>query len=93
MAIHNFSDTNTDYRKSYGWHRYSPYKLPVVIEQKLLLLFDEFSLRFGAVDFIVDNDDNHYFLEINPAGQFGMVSSPCNYPVERDVASYLLRHE
>lgn len=91
MAIHNFAD-NSDYRKSYNKHRYSPYKLPADIEEKLFLLFDEFSLKFGAVDFIVDSDDNHYFLEINPFGQFGMVSNPCNYPIEKEIANYLVKH-
>jgi hypothetical protein len=32
-----------------------------------------------------------YFLEVNPAGQFGMVSTPCNYYLEEKIAEVLLR--
>jgi hypothetical protein len=30
------------------------------------------------------------FLEINPVGQFGMVSHPCNYYLEKRIAQNLI---
>ena len=30
------------------------------------------------------------FLEVNPVGQFGMVSLPCNYQLEKRIAQYLI---
>ena len=39
---------------------------------------------------MIQSDKNELvFLEINPVGQFGMVSSPCNYYLEKKVASKL----
>ena len=92
MAIHNFCN-NFDYRKSYECHRYSPYVLPQKTERKLLRLCKEFELKYGAVDFVVDKYNRHYFLEINPFGQFGMVSLPCNYNIEYEIAKTLKEND
>jgi hypothetical protein len=32
----------------------------------------------------------YVFLEVNPIGQFGMVSAPCNYNLEKKIAQYLI---
>ena len=88
MTIHN-PTTETDYRKNYDNVRYSPYTLPVKIQDKVFKLMKILNLKYGAVDFIVDKDNNHYFLEINPFGQFGMVSIPCNYNIEEYIAKIL----
>jgi ATP-GRASP peptide maturase of grasp-with-spasm system len=88
MAIHN-PNNEADYRKNYDNLRYSPYKLPLKIQNKIFKLMKILNLRYGAVDFVVDKDFNHYFLEINPFGQFGMVSEPCNYQIEKYIAKVL----
>jgi len=31
------------------------------------------------------------FLEINPVGQFGMTSIPCNYFLEKKIAEHLIK--
>lgn len=36
--------------------------------------------------------NNFYFLEINPVGQFGMVSGPCNYKIEKLIAKYIIEN-
>jgi hypothetical protein len=38
-------------------------------------------------------DGREVFLEVNPVGQFGMVSAPCNYHLEKKVAELLIRKE
>ncbi|MDM1050110.1 hypothetical protein [Sphingobacterium hotanense] len=40
----------------------------------------------GSIDLILTPDGDYVFLEINPEGQFGMVSHPCNYFLEREMA-------
>ncbi len=35
---------------------------------------------------ILTPEGKYVFLEINPEGQFGMVSHPCNYYLERELA-------
>ncbi|MDR3653457.1 MAG: grasp-with-spasm system ATP-grasp peptide maturase [Paludibacter sp.] len=90
MAIFSQSNEKTriDFRK-YANNKNVPYQLPLEIEEKLIRLFKKLDLNCGSVDLIVDKQDNFIFLEINPVGQFGMTSEPCNYNLEKIVANYL----
>lgn len=87
MAILSQSDEKTkiDFRKynEEKPNRNVPFKLPDDIDQKIKQLFKYLDLNTGSVDLIVDHQENFYFLEINPVGQFGMVSYPCNYFLEK----------
>ena len=87
-------ETSVDYRKysSISPNRCETFQLPIGIEEKLRKLFAHFCLNTGSVDLIVDNNDSYIFLEINPIGQFGMVSQPCNYKLEKTIANYLLNN-
>jgi ATP-GRASP peptide maturase of grasp-with-spasm system len=69
-------------------NRRIPYNLPYDIETKLKVLFNSLNLNSGSADLIYSRDGRYHFLEINPVGQFGMVSYPCNYYLEREIALY-----
>jgi pyruvate carboxylase len=90
MAIFSQLDrqTSTDFRKynKQKPNRNVPYLLPKNIKNKIIKLMENCNLNTGSIDMIVDKDDNYIFLEINPVGQFGMVSIPCNYFLEREIA-------
>ncbi|MEW7281031.1 grasp-with-spasm system ATP-grasp peptide maturase [Aquimarina sp. 2201CG1-2-11] len=84
--------TKTDMRKyddSFP-NRTVPYILPLDIEQKLLEAMNALGLTTGSIDMIVDDNEGYCFLEVNPSGQFGMVSVPCNYYIEEAIAKQLL---
>lgn len=94
MAIfsNEFSATRTDSRKNAGISslpRRVPYKLPTEVERKLLSLMKQLKLNTGSIDMIVTPGKKYYFLEVNPVGQFGMVSKPCNYYLEKKIAQIL----
>lgn len=96
MAIHSQSDdqTKTDFRK-YNEDRPNrcvPFQLPQIETNKLRDLFDMLNLNSGSADFAVDAHGDFYFLEINPVGQFGMMSESCNYNLERKVANKLIEY-
>lgn len=87
----NNEQTSVDYRR-YDLekpNRVLPYKLPSVIEKKLTLLMEKLKLNFGSIDMIYSKDDKYVFLEVNPVGQFGFVSSQCNYHIEKHIANFL----
>jgi len=71
-------------------NRFVPFNLPSQIESKIFCLMDELDLQTGSIDLIKDTTGKYYFLEINPNGQYGMVSKPCNYFLEREIAEYLI---
>lgn len=95
MAIFSQSNkkTDVDFRK-YDYenpNKCVPFKIPVEIERKLEDLFQLIKLNTGSVDLIIDNENNFYFLEINPIGQFTMTSRPCNYQLEKIMALELIK--
>lgn len=93
MAIFSQNDqqTQTDFR-NYNQdtpNRTVPYQLPVDVSQKLVKLMEALGLKTGSIDLLVTPEDEHVFLEVNPVGQFGMTSKPCNFYLEKKVAEYL----
>lgn len=68
-----------------------PFNLPKIISDKIISLMDSLSLDTGSIDLIVTNDDRYVFLEVNPDGQFGMISFPCNFFLEKEIAKTLAR--
>lgn len=70
-------------------NRVIPYKLPRFIEEKLRNFMKKYNLNTGSFDLIFSKSNQFIFLELNPVGQFGMVSFPCNYFLEKKIAEYL----
>ncbi|MDX2248096.1 MAG: grasp-with-spasm system ATP-grasp peptide maturase [Bacteroidia bacterium] len=71
-------------------NRVVPYALPDDITDKIRKLMSALSLNTGSVDIIKSTDRKYIFLEVNPVGQFGMVSKPCNYFLEKKIAQFLM---
>jgi ATP-GRASP peptide maturase of grasp-with-spasm system len=97
MAI--FSQKNdktaTDFR-NYDFknpNRNVPYQLPTDVEVKIDLLMKAVGLNCGSLDLIRSCNGEYVFLEINPIGQFGMISEPCNYHLELKVAELLIEKQ
>lgn len=85
--------TNVDFRMydKNRPNRMVPYNLKGE-EAKLVNLFmQEMNLNTGSLDFIIGEDENTYFLEVNSEGQFGMVSEPCNYGIEEQISKKILK--
>jgi ATP-GRASP peptide maturase of grasp-with-spasm system len=80
--------TNVDFRKydDNRPNRTVPYKLPIDVEHKIQLLMKDLNLASGSIDIVRTKDGRFVFLEVNPVGQFGMVSYPCNYKLEKIIA-------
>lgn len=94
MAIFSQQDEQTkiDFRNynKVKPNRMVPYILPTDIELKICKLMNYLELDNGSIDMIVTYDNNYVFLEVNPVGQFGMVSYPCNYYIEKKIAQMLM---
>ncbi|WP_459210161.1 ATP-grasp domain-containing protein [Aquimarina rhabdastrellae] len=85
------SGNEIDYRKrDPNDLRKVPYQLPYEVEEKIKVLMNKLNLNTASLDFIYGKDDQLYFLEINPIGQFGMISESCNYYLERKIALDLM---
>lgn len=94
MAIFSQNDkqTQVDFR-NYNDNRPNrtvPFKLPKEVESNIKEFCRKAEYTIGSLDLIKSTDGKYYFLEINPVGQFGMVSYPCNYNLEKKLAKYLI---
>jgi ATP-GRASP peptide maturase of grasp-with-spasm system len=95
MAIFSQLDemTRVDFR-NYNVNRPNrvvPYCLPEAVAQPTLALLQTLGLTNGSVDIVRTKAGEYVFLEVNPTGQFGMVSLPCNYHLEQRMAQFLCR--
>lgn len=93
MAIFSQNDekTKVDFR-NYNMkspNRCVPFSLPTSLETKLRKLLEIYQLNSASLDIIYTTDDAYSFLEINPIGQYDMVSKPCNYYLDVEIAKYL----
>jgi len=97
MAIFSQLDeqTKVDFR-NYNFERPNrtvPYILPKNQEEKLRQLMLNLNINTGSIDLIKGTDGEYYFLEVNPGGQFGMTSIPCNYFLEEKMAQILIKND
>lgn len=93
MAIFSQNDdqTKVDFR-NYNFkkpNRVVPYNLPMSIESKLRKLLAEYTLKSASLDLIYSEEGEYVFLEINPIGQYDMVSVPCHYYLDLEIAKNL----
>lgn len=87
--------TETDFR-DIDWsnpNRNVPYALPPELTEGIRQFMATIGLNCGSLDLIKGTDGRYYFLEVNPMGQFGMVSFPCNYSLYEKIALYLIQHD
>jgi len=95
MAIFSQKDPQTeiDFRR-YNLERPNrcvPYRLLPDMVERINKLMNHLKLETGSLDFVRTVDGRTVFLEVNPVGQFGMISKPCNYQLERKVAEHLAK--
>jgi ATP-GRASP peptide maturase of grasp-with-spasm system len=95
MAIFSQEDqqTEVDFR-NYNFekpNRTVPFLLPIDLQKKLIQLMKNLHLKSGSIDMVLTEEGDYVFLEVNPVGQFGMVSSPCNYELSKLIAETLIQ--
>lgn len=95
MAIFSQNDNQTsiDFRQYNRLkpNRNVPYQLPVFLQNQIKKFMSSLKLNTGSLDFIKSKDGKYFFLEINPAGQYRMMSQRCNYNLEKKVAEWLCK--
>jgi glutathione synthase/RimK-type ligase-like ATP-grasp enzyme len=86
------SDTGrVDWRKAAPTQAaWRPGTLPDDVAAKLLELVTALDLVYGAVDLIVTPEGRHVFLEVNPAGEWGMLERDAGLPIAAALAQALL---
>lgn len=83
---------DVDYRRA------DPYLLPhrpvcitPVLEQQCVEMLDFFGLEFAAIDFLIDANQDVWFLEINPNGQWMWIEEMTGLPISNAIATALVK--
>ena len=81
-----------DWRRSLpGECRWVPDEVPEDTARGLRALMSALGLAFGAIDLICTPEGGHVFLEVNPAGEWGMLERDLDLPIAEAIAAALLR--
>jgi hypothetical protein len=65
-------------------------ELPRDVSDRLLTLCNRSAISFGAHDLIEAPNGEFYFLETNPAGQWGWLEVELGLPIGEAVADWLI---
>ncbi|MDU1978385.1 MAG: hypothetical protein E6726_08255 [Clostridium sp.] len=80
---------SVDWRVDQIKNEYDLIKIPKDIEYKCLEMMEIMGLSFGAFDFIVNEDNDYIFLEINPNGQWLWLEQKNGLNISHEIISYL----
>ena len=70
FAVRIDCNTDLDWRRDYENHKYRLIKCPEKIKQQCLKMMKSWEISFAAIDFIVNDNNEWFFLEVNPNGQW-----------------------
>ena len=90
VAIHAHSAAaRVDWRSDYDRLTYERIRAPARVHRSVRCYLGRLGLSYGAFDFIVDEEDRWWFLECNPAGQWGWIAEEADLPVAHALARVL----
>jgi ATP-GRASP peptide maturase of grasp-with-spasm system len=69
-------------------NRIVSFKLPDNEEKKLRKLMKILNYETGSIDYVLDKNNDFYFLEINPIGQYDFISKKCNLFLDKIICNY-----
>lgn len=72
--------------------QWKPFHLPSHVKMQLLQFMDIYGLNYGAIDLILTPDDDYYFLELNPAGEYFWLDKLCSHAISKQIASVLMNN-
>lgn len=88
-AVKIISDNNIDWRAGDN-NQYELIDIPADVKNTIRTMMNDFQLRFGAFDYIVDNNGKWYFLEINPNGQWQWLECILGVSISSSIMKILL---
>lgn len=83
VKIDGLSEGQLDWRKDSERVFYTEITPPGRVVDMCRQLMTEFSLLYAAIDFVVDINDEWFFLEINPVGEWAWLEESLGLPMRR----------
>lgn len=79
------SEDPVDWRKLDNKVKYTYTKITDNLKKMMLQMMDELQIKFAAFDFIVDMNDNFFFLELNANGQWQWLEEELNLSISKSI--------
>jgi hypothetical protein len=79
-----------DWRRSHDRATFSPHVLPDAAATMCVELVERMGLRFAAIDFVLSDSGDYYFLELNQNGEWGWLQQTCGLPIAEAIADELV---
>lgn len=89
----DYEESKVDWRAAGFPLAHTRINLPEELQQKCLILSAKFKLNFAAIDFILTEEDEFIFLEINPNGQWAWVEKRLNYNISNEICNLLVQND
>lgn len=91
-AIYATGGASSDWRRpEFGRHvKLKPEQFPENIKKQCLAYLKKLGLRYGAFDFIENDQGDIVFLECNPNGQYGWLEIELGLPISEAIADQLI---
>jgi ATP-GRASP peptide maturase of grasp-with-spasm system len=89
----NDEKTKIDFR-NYNYekpNRIESIELPEVLKKSIVKFMTDLNLDSGSLDFVLSKQQEYFFLEVNPVGQFGAISFACGFNIEKEIAMELIK--
>lgn len=91
VAVHTTSaEAHTDWRSRYDDLTYEICEVPDDVHDAAIRYLRSFNLTYGAFDFSVTPDQQWWFLECNPSGQWGWIADETGLPIADALAEELM---
>lgn len=91
FAVRIDSKDKLDWRRDYSGLKYSIIECPEDVATFCLRLLKNFELIYGAFDFIVNENNQWVFLEVNPNGQWQWLEQKLELPISEKIVKYLIK--
>lgn len=85
----NNCETLVDWRRGEFLLKHTKIELSDKILKQCIALLKTLHLRFGAIDFILDTNEDFIFLEINPNGQWAWIEKQTGYDISNEIVNLL----
>ncbi|MFA6922881.1 MAG: hypothetical protein WC223_01385 [Bacteroidales bacterium] len=83
--------TRIDWRKyDFAKVKHYQYFLSENIKKKIIKLMDKLNLNYGTIDLIITPNNDYFFLEVNPSGQWGWIEEITGINISQGIAKYLI---
>jgi glutathione synthase/RimK-type ligase-like ATP-grasp enzyme len=81
----------TDHRMGLEYFDYEPYEIKDSIKEKVVCFAKQIGLFMGCFDIIQTNDDEYYFLEVNPDGIWDRNDDQIEHAISKKIATELVK--